>query len=138
MTRDEILAMEPGPILDRLVASRVMGYEDCHDGIYNYRQLDRDSHGHAIYLKRVGIPDYSTWIDPAGQVMEKLYDDGWIVSLGSLAQKPRGWRCELLNMWEDDFEKCPTHIEANGSIVSEAISKAALLTKMDKEATCQE
>lgn len=59
-------------------------------------------------------------------LMDRLYDDGWIVSVGSLTQEPKGYRAELCNVWMDDFERCPIDIEANGSTATEAVRKAAL------------
>ena len=127
MTRDEILAMEPGREMDALVAEVVFGRPPAY-----YHCPHFDENGRMLaFCACPNLPRHSTDIAAAWQVVEKLYDDGWIVSVGTLAQEPRGYRCELCNMWEDEFEKCPTDIEANGSTASEAICKDALLATLE-------
>ncbi|RLG44476.1 MAG: hypothetical protein DRN81_04505 [Thermoproteota archaeon] len=75
MTRDEILRLEPGPELDRLMAEEVMGWEEGED-------FDCSKEGPLIYypsrnrvLGRKWSP--STDIAAAWEVIRKMLDSGW-------------------------------------------------------------
>ena len=134
MTRDEILQME-GEELAGAVAENVMGWirggkwwlaPDAPDALYG---AGYTAPGHYDYDIPPFRPDLC--VAHAWEVVKKLYNDGWIVGIGSLAQEPKGWRCELCNMWEDDFHRAPSDIEANGDTPMLAICKTALLAAME-------
>ena len=140
MTKDELLAMEAGYELDSLIATEVMGWSRqeetpdgyiCEDGGADWISSDGKDWWCNACDQESGFPRFSTDLAIAWKLMEKLYDDGWIAGIGSLAQKPRGWRAELCNMWEADFERCPTDIEANADSAPLAICRAALLAIME-------
>lgn len=78
MTREEILAMEPGRNLNALVATNLMGWEltDVHETVYDIEgrpeggSLWRDDEGDAAWL-----PDYSNSLTAAWEVEELMSDD---------------------------------------------------------------
>jgi len=139
MTRDEILAMEAGREMDALVAEEVMGWTYISPLYCGYPASGPIGPNEAVPYKwpaRLGatqVPNYSTDIAAAWQVVEHLYSEKWIVGIGSLVQVPREWRCELCNMWEDDFSRCPSDIEANADTAPLVICRAALLATMEVE-----
>jgi hypothetical protein len=159
MTHDEIMTMEAGSEIDALVAKKVMGWTAyAIEGTNGAAWLEPregfiEGQWTGYLSKHIQgfTGNINTRLDDGGtlsmnvhgtawapskkiahswQVMERLYTDGWIVGIGNLAQKPRGWRCELCNMWADDFERCPTDIEANAGTAPLAICRAALLATM--------
>jgi hypothetical protein len=71
MTRDEILAMEPGRELDALVAEKVMGWTvKFMDGIWGwmYRESERN--------RWYNVPRFTTDISAAWEVVEKMQSWG--------------------------------------------------------------
>ena len=138
MNAGQIREMEAGRELDALVAEKVMGWTmgDYEPGLYYTTRPG----GPVAVISPTWTPRMpfhrflpSTDIAAAWEVVERLYDLRWIIGLGSLAQNPRGWRCELCNMWEDDFERAPSDIEANADTAPLAICRAALLAVMVDE-----
>ena len=130
--------------LDALIAEKVMGMVWWNRGDGYYALLSPDDTAVPYYwtqekpevvtddILTEPLPLYSSEIAAAWEVVERLYDEHWIVGIGSLAENPRGWRCELCNMWPDDFERAPTDIEANGDTAPLAICRAALLAAMER------
>jgi hypothetical protein len=124
MTREEILAMEPGDELDKLVAMKIMGFEQSNmrDGWVRVGAL-------ATYPKR-----YSTDISAAMEVVDKLddgrheiemlkapyYDDVWIVKIAEFEDV-----CDENGMYRT-FE-----VQAESKSLPEAIAKAALLAVLE-------
>jgi hypothetical protein len=92
MTRDEILAMNPGPELDALVAERVMGWKrtnrrPCYPEAWaNYPQewfLTPDGSVENV----TNLPRYSADITVAWEVMEKLrglFDEDYFWHIATL------------------------------------------------------
>ena len=149
MNEEQIRQMRAGREMDCLVAEQVMGWvwmrrrEPRHEGDTLQSVLYRPDWKWIDWCELIpddgkprsmnqSIPAYSTDIAAAWGVVERLYNEHWIVSIGSLAENPRGWRCELCNMWPDDFERAPTDIEANGDTAPLAICRAALLAAMER------
>jgi len=124
MTRDEILAMEPGRELDALVAEKVMGWAwgDMDSGLegllppQDFRVygltplLIFDDLGHLH-----GMPNYSTDISAAWGVVEKMNSPYIIAST-------------------EDGDQNWVHFGNEGNVavgeVAEAICKAALIEKL--------
>jgi len=126
-TREEILKLEPGPELDRLVAERVMGWKEGKDfgvgesGIVWYIREGPK------YFERTRIEAWSpsTDIAAAWQVVEKLANRGIVVVVESEGA--------LNNIYEVLFYRWGSDAIvgiARGSIC-EAICRAALLAVME-------
>jgi hypothetical protein len=138
MTREEIIAMEPGRKLDTLVAEKVMGLT-----VYHY---DKDVEENCYYMlmDTEGFPFepfggeketeeeawlscfyYSTDISAAWEVVEKIKKDlDWWIVLNSEGEK---WIA--LFYWDKYQIAC----ECEAETASEAICKCALMAVMDKE-----
>jgi hypothetical protein len=71
MTRDDILAMEPGRELDALVAEKVMGWKDERPQ-YDQCMVVNENVGGMLGPIRVFAP--STDISAAWEVVEKMHD----------------------------------------------------------------
>ena len=137
MQRDEILSMEAGRELDALVAERVMGWGD----ISLHPMMDSDwwgmPSGPATAIQgAVGwlythekVPNYSTDIAAAWEVVEAVRGRGWSLSLG---EGMSGYGDAVV--WMVDFYKgnriC---LSANGPDVPLAICRAALLAVMEDD-----
>lgn len=110
LTREEILAMEPGDKLDEWVALKIMGFEksNLRDGWVRVGAL-------ATYPKR-----YSKDISAAWEVLNKMIEKGAEVNVGFYEQ----WDCSIdypidCN-WRETAKTAP-----------EAICKAALLAVLE-------
>jgi len=137
MTRDEILAMEPGRELDVLVAEEVMGFDVVEDpesaicggsrvsgGLWVIIERDYHEWGHNV----VPPEPYSTTWRSMGQVVEKM------LSLEAfecyLQSQTYGWYCSFQHPGNRGGQ-------ANGDCAEtpmqapEAICKAALLAVME-------
>lgn len=127
MTREEILAMQPGRELDALIAEKVMGWhgpiqwvddEDGSDpfllepGVEIPEGADEDWVGDNNCI----MPHYSTTWAAAGEVIEKMQELGF----DFFALLVEGDKIQAM------FRKW-----AEGSSTLEAIAKAALLAVMD-------
>ena len=134
MNEEQIRQMEAGRELDAMVGAKVFEIDKwCPDGEGEFDLICTCECGPPrTWHARQPLPHFSTDIAAAWEVVERLYDEHWIVGIGSLAENPRGWRCELCNMWPDDFERAPTDIEANGDTAPLAICRAALLAVMER------
>lgn len=149
MTRDEVLAMKPGPSLNLLVAEKVLGWIAWEEkrGEYTYVVFQRPGE-HEPYRKMKGretekeryrkIPfseidrnkhivagekDWSTDISAAWEVAEKVFD-----SL-SFRIGREGYTVNESGMWECQIGGLNQSIKARTA--PEAICKAALLAVMD-------
>lgn len=115
MTREEILAMEPGSELNRLVALRIMGYEPSRLQTGYVRKG-----AHATYPN-----PYSTDISAAWEVVRRISKDYGV------------------NVYEEDGAPCEctlvrypeTVAVVGGSSAPEAICKAALLAVLEEGET---
>ena len=105
MTREEILAMEPGWRMDVEIA-QIMGWEGEAD--------ER--------------PAYSTDISAAWELLENLEKEVTVKRYEAMAGF-RYW-CRITGNDPERFDETIAH----GRTAAEAICKAALLTVMDKEA----
>ena len=124
--------MEAGRELDALVAEKVMGWRRVSDGQFYFWpskemvEALRMSHPDLLAVDYFAAPEFSADIAAAWKVVEKMYSDGWTVSVGSLAAKPRGWRCTVSHMHADDFYRHPESYEANADTAPLAICRAVL------------
>ena len=134
MNREEILQIEAGRELDALVARLVFGAESwCPDQEDEYDLICTCERGPSrTWHQKDPLPHFSTDDAAACEVMDKLYDDGWVVDVGSLALVPRGWRSHMVNMFCDDFHRQPKYVEASADTRPLAICRAALLAVMEE------
>jgi len=148
MTKEEILKMEAGRGLDKLVASNIMG-ATVRDSEAGWTSGDPPAKiGWIDYLSEVypditerdgdkypfgwwrGLPAYSIDISAAWQVVEELAEQNLFCSLDYLREQhwrdgKGDWRCRVV---------CGVKIEfAVAKEAPEAICKAALLTKIKEE-----
>lgn len=115
MKREEILAMEPGWKLDRIVALKVMGFQESelNDGWVRMGVL-------VTPPKR-----YSTNITAAWEVVEKVKS--------MLFSKRTGFLKELQTLTKKDSEYYIAWPDVFWTINPERICKAALLTALEEE-----
>lgn len=141
LSREQILAMEPGRELDKLVAIHVMGYsmyhydkdveENCYymlvddelDPVaewesYNIRQGERKSEEEAWR----DCPKYSESISSAWEVVGKMRKTHWVDISGGL-------KLELVSPYTCQIGTygVPGSLYAEGDTAPEAICKASLL-----------
>lgn len=128
MTRDEILAMQPGRALDVLVAARAMGWthiviNDEYRGIY------------------VGWPpDPRSWETEEGAYIPRYSQDGAAALQIIPIMAKRGWDCATYyeastKRWTAYFLRDShedTRARAESDTLAEAVSKAALLALMEE------
>ncbi len=117
MTRDEILNMQAGHELNKLIAEFVFGMklEKNHGFAGGYYWV-----GNGVLFGDVpahGMPDYSTDIEAAWTVVEKM-TDGETPNDFELRTSIRGWRCDFYKGY------------ASAETAPLAICKAALLAVM--------
>jgi hypothetical protein len=75
------------------------------------------------------VPRFSSSLDVAWRFLaDRLYADGWSLSLGTLGEKPRGYRCEMVHMG-NGFHDEPRQIEVNAFSPAMAICKAFLFAR---------
>lgn len=120
LTREQILAMEPGRELDSLVAEKVMHIVAEQDEKF---KMDGYRVGKRWYSY---IPFYSTDISVvAWEVVEKMKSNNWNFVLSDDLYQDR---------WVATFYWDPnqTPIEAESNSAPEAICKAALLAVMEE------
>jgi len=122
MTRDEILKLEPGPELDRLVAERVMEWKE------GQKILQSLECGIGI-LGEKALPRYSTDIAAAWEVVKKMLDSGW----GCEIYSPNNpYALEDIDKWFVVFAKSELlDYRAKASSAPLAICRAALLAVME-------
>jgi Phage ABA sandwich domain len=146
MTRDEIMAMKPGRVLDALVADKMgwTAYQERRSGRRNlcvavgrgnrkqwgkshvsdpksYKQIT------CVEASKIGFygnrfPEYSTEIAAAWEVAEKIIDNAGI-DVVLTVKMDRRWRAII----DDDGERIA---EAKADTAPEAICKAALMASL--------
>jgi len=124
MTRGEILKMEAGPELDRLVAEQIMGWREGQDTL--------KLQGGVGILGEKAIPRYSTDIAAAMEVIERLLEKRLRVSMYS----PWGDRNEPHAIPEWTVFVLSNHglgIEMEGETLPLAICRAALIALEQSE-----
>jgi len=120
MTRDEIIKMPAGKELDALIAEKVLGYQKLSFPAMPKYQRPSENGIQALY----DLPDYSTKIHAAWEVLEKMESLGFAWELATDLNSV--W-CEFANV--HDHTK---YINANGnSSAPFAICRAALLAIAD-------
>jgi len=133
MTSEEILKMEAGPELDRLVAERVMEWDEGKDFGIGESGIVRYIREGPKYFERTKIEAWapSTDIKAAWEVMERLAPHFEIKLFNAMEpQRSRGWK----DVWVVDIqasqEGAPLHrsIDDNAPL---AICRAALLAMME-------
>lgn len=87
MTKNEILNMPAGREMDILVAEKVMGWTRKYVGEFGNQIWDSPSQG--AYLEDA-IPNYSTDIASAWEVVEKMKEEGFqfVIGTSELFGKP--------------------------------------------------
>ncbi|MBP1999738.1 hypothetical protein J2Z69_000757 [Paenibacillus shirakamiensis] len=116
MTPEQLLALEPGRELNRLVALKVMGYEQSRFQVGYVRKG-----AYATYPKH-----YSSDISAAWEVVERFP----IVNLSRIEIFEGNYH-HAVEIYADSETNEPSMVEAHTA--PEAICKAALLAVMDKE-----
>jgi len=129
MTKEEILAMEAGEKLDRLVAE-TLGDSFQHEylgTLYHHFKDEDVSYGWSMPAP------VSTNISAAWQVVGRMFELGYAMSLLHLSSKvyPQYWYCDFR---PKDSNKPPGYEWVDRQKTApEVISKAALLTKLAGE-----
>ncbi|NTW72886.1 MAG: hypothetical protein HGA49_11690 [Eubacteriaceae bacterium] len=127
LTREKILAMEPGKEMDALITEKV--FKKCpHRTIRSYYcQSDSGQEcmdcGEDLFGNR--CPQYSTNIATAFELFTKWGYQGSICFSGN------EWHCEI--MYGFDPAGYGVYVKAEGTSAPEAICKAALLSVLAKE-----
>ena len=116
MTKEEILAMEPGKELNRIVAEVVMGYKYVDDQFFG----DMEGYGNSIYHP---LRKYSEDSAIAEEVVDRMKHEKYNA------------RVELNHYtenWEADFG----YGRISSPTAAEAICKVAVITIMEAECGC--
>lgn len=137
MRREEILKMEAGPELNRMIAERVLGWKAWEEirGEYTHVVWQKDgerdpwkgSRDWEIQKERYtplikfdpmkhiehGLIDFSQDISSAWQVVEKLNDLGWQIELADMRKSPDdpGWWVELCRYEPIEDENAPIEMQ---------------------------
>jgi len=119
MTLEEILRMEAGPELDRLVAKHIMGWKEGQEILESLSGIG--------ILGEKALPRYSTDITAAWSVVEKLVNLGWLVNLLSpwKGNATCHWTCYVERKGENGWER----LEATGDSAPLAICRAAMVVE---------
>jgi len=132
ITREEILKLEAGPQLNRLVAERIMGWTEGPDFWVSFEgvvhlKAGESSPGHIVYRGESWSP--STDIAAAMEVVNGLVDLGWLVNLLSpwKGNATCHWTCYVERQGKSGWER----LEAVGDSAPVAICRAALLAVME-------
>lgn len=122
MTKDEILAMEPGRELDILVGTKVMEWTMGSDGIYH----------DATMLRSVNEYPFSRELNAAFEVQEKMREYGLYLILTNLPESNK-FACEFVTLFCTNRVKTGIGIIAPNFAVgrkpAEAICKSSLLVQ---------
>ena len=125
MTRDEVLAMEPGRLLDALVAEYVVGMKEhrkAYPESFDERVIwFRDPPNVTAYY----VPFYSTDISAAWVVVEKMFEHGGC-EIGCYGSKSGG------KWFEVNVITMNGEVTVTAHTAHEAICKAALLAVMEE------
>lgn len=122
MTREEMLAIEPGKDLDALIAEKIMDYKIGFLSDYGFKK--------EFERKVIALPDgrydnincYSTNMSAAWEVVDKLAKDYYQVEISVVEG------ISVCNIWRSDILLIATH---EGYFAPEVICKAALLAVLD-------
>jgi len=143
LTREQIESMPAGRDLDALVAEKVIGISvkwlDCGDGRFPYKQttLARNnqlmkSGDTPVGLRPEGdIPEYSTDISAAWEVVEKIKDnpkyggDFAVHFMRSPYRKPPSW---WAGFYSSDYDNCFQFPWSEAETAALAICRFALLS----------
>lgn len=126
MTRDEILGLDWGAVLDSLVALKVWRWQEkvIETNTGNKLLIWADSDGkNTIYRKEDFMPSRS--ISQAWDIVEELGKEYW-VEIHNTSKKR--WCCIL-----HDFETAMRSVHIMADSAAEAICKAAVLVAMEKD-----
>jgi len=127
-----------GKLLDRLVAEargwRLVNYETYEPVVDDEEREDAAYNDGWMWEGRPGDQEAWQWephtsIAAAWELVEEPYTDGWVLTVGTLAQVPRGWRVEMVHLHGHDLAQHPTNIEANADTAPTAICRAYLKAK---------
>jgi len=149
LTSDEILAMKPGKELDALVAEKVMGWtwaetDSGLEGLFPPQEFA--IHGFKpIHIFNDlghlhGMPEYSTDITEAWEVIDAMQTEGWAHCVNSVQNHnyPQGIRHCCFSRPKDHIQEVDVpyissedkvFIHGHAKTTPDAICKAALLTK---------
>jgi len=122
MSKNEILAMEPGNKLDALIAEKIIGFK-IYQG-HGKKYIDG--------LSISAIPEYSKSIAAAWEVVEKMYELGFKYCINILDdwrfEKPTQHCCFAESDYTDGlYIKDSNCFHAYGDTTAEVVCKAALL-----------
>lgn len=136
MTREEILAMEPGKEMNTLIARHVLGrevYLDREEWIkkgmphiqYWSEHVRYPAYWSNSYMDSLTVGDFSFDLSAAWEVVEKIDKEATVKRYQGISS----WRywCRISGTGPKDFDEKIAH----GVTVPEAICKAALLVVMD-------
>ena len=128
MTRNEILNMPAGREMDALVAEKVMGWSR---GTYHSDGVDylRDPEG----TSHLNVPQYSTDIAAAWQVVEKIRTKYPVIRISTGDLMGKYWQCHMADAWREVSHEDDSDWFANAPTAPLAICRAALLAVMDSE-----
>ena len=115
LTREEILAMEPGRELDALVADKVIGMDLVEDTQLQLPRYYLPEYDRTIHRD---VPLYSSDISAAWEVLEYMQDSGW------------SWDMKMNNLAKE-VEVRIGRGQAVSKSVPEAICKSALIANLD-------
>ncbi|MTH32978.1 hypothetical protein GL282_09765 [Veillonella dispar] len=132
MKREEILALEPGIELDKLVAVQVMGWEIRQEDLPDHQSYREYYYRNGEKYENVDYPDHwqpSKYNDAAWEVVEKMRTNKIYLDI---------------RVWPDEYQVLP-HRDKNNECIDrcvvryqslpEAICKAALLAVLEEGET---
>lgn len=120
LTRETILAMQPGRELDHIIGEKVMGaYQINNDTVYNLKWRIAD----ALHLH---MPPYSTDMSAAWEVVEMISDKKFNVYVTRRSDGMHFTECKKVGSSADRLFE----VFAEAPTAPEAICKAALLTTL--------
>lgn len=139
LTREQILAMPAAKDLNALVAENLMGYVRMKDRdgdvelvesrLCDYMAKRFESKPSSEPLTICDVPDYSNDTESAFEIVEKLRESKWMVTIQNLSFYGRlSWTVHFRNA---DLINKEWGVEQ--PTLPEAIAKCALLTKLKAE-----
>jgi hypothetical protein len=125
--REQILAMKPGRELDALVAEKVMGLPNVRKYMSRYVH---DNHPEKAWVTGiVDIPEYSTDISAAWEVVEKMHEWGGC-EISCCGTGEKRWYVVHTHTNTAPYQK---GINVTCNTAPEAICKAALLALIGED-----
>lgn len=115
LTREEILSMEPGRLLDSKIAELVMGLNMVDGQLPQLPRYYLSEYENTIHRD---VPLYSSDISAAWEVLERMQDSGW------------SWDMKMNNL-ANEVEVRIGRGETISKSVPEAICKSALIANLD-------